>query len=544
MSKQIKYGEDARKSLLDGVNQLADTVKVTLGPKGRNVVLDKQFGSPLITNDGVTIAKEIELEDPFENMGAQLVKQVSTKTNDVAGDGTTTATVLAQSMIKEGVKNVAAGGDPMAIKRGIDKTVESAVEELKKISVPINGKEDIARVASISANDEEIGNLISDAMEKVSKDGVITIEESKTSNTELEVVEGMQFDKGYVSPYMVTDTEKMEAVIDNPYILITDKKISNIQEILPLLENLMQQSGKLVIVCDDVEAEALSTLILNKLRGVLNVIAVKAPGYGDKRKAMLQDIATLTGGEVITSDLGLELKDTTIEQLGRAKQIKVQKENTIIVDGSGDKQQIADRVAQIKAQIAEEKSEFEKETLQERLAKIAGGVAVIGVGAATEIEMKDKKLRIEDALSATKAAVEEGIVAGGGTAYLNIIKEVEKTVDTLKEDEKLGGKIVLKSLEEPAKQIAINAGLEPAVIVEKIKQSEKGIGFNAANNTYVDMKKTGIVDPTKVSRSALQNAASIASMVLTTESIVTEKKEEKCSCGSHEAPVDGMGGMY
>ena len=543
MSKQIKFGEDARKSLLNGVNQLADTVKVTLGPKGRNVVLDKQYGSPLITNDGVTIAKEIELSDPFENMGAQLVKQVSTKTNDVAGDGTTTATVLAQSMIKEGVKNVAAGGDPMAIKRGMDKIVNVAVEELKKISSTVNGKEDIARVASISANNEEIGNLISEAMEKVSKDGVITIEESKTSNTELDIVEGMQFDKGYVSPYMVTDTEKMEAVMDNPYILITDKKISNIQEILPLLENLMQQSGKLVIVCDDVEQEALSTLVLNKLRGVLNVVAVKAPGYGDKRKAMLGDMAILTGGEVITSDLGLELKDVTIEQLGRAKQVKIQKENTIIVDGAGDKKQIEERVAQLKAQIAEEKSEFDKENLQERLAKIAGGVAVIGVGAATEIEMKEKKLRIEDALSATKAAVEEGIVAGGGTAYLNIIKEVEKVVESLDEEEKIGGKIVLKALEEPAKQIAINAGLEPAVIIEKVKQSEKGIGFNAANNTYVDMKKAGIVDPTKVSRSALQNAASIASMVLTTESIVTEKKEEKCSCGGHDATA-GMEGMY
>ena len=545
MSKEIKFGEDARKSLLNGVNKLADTVKVTLGPKGRNVVLDKQFGAPLITNDGVTIAKEIELDDPFENMGARLVKQVSTKTNDVAGDGTTTATVLAQSMIKEGVKNVAAGGDPMAIKRGIDKAVEASVKALKDISSNVNGKEDIARVASISANNEEVGKLISEAMEKVSKDGVITIEESKTSNTELNVVEGMQFDKGYVSPYMVTDTEKMEAVMDNPYILITDKKISNIQEILPLLETLMQNSGKLVIICDDVEQEALSTLILNKLRGVLNVVAVKAPGYGDKRKEMLQDIAILTGGEVITSDLGLELKDTTIEQLGRAKQVKVQKENTIIVDGMGDKQQIADRVGQLKAQIAEEKSEFTKEALQERLAKIAGGVAVIGVGAATEVEMKDKKLRIEDALSATRAAVEEGIVAGGGTAYLNIIPEVEKEVSSLQGDEKLGASIVLKALEEPAKQIAVNAGLEPAVIVEKVKTSEKGVGFNAANNTYVDMKKAGIVDPTKVSRSALQNAASVASMVLTTESIVTEKKEEKsCSCGGHDAVPTGMDGMY
>lgn len=544
MAKEIKYGEEARKKLLDGVNQLADTVKVTLGPKGRNVVLDKKFGAPLITNDGVTIAKEIELEDPFENMGAQLVKEVSTKTNDVAGDGTTTATVLAQSMIKEGVKNVAAGGDPMAIKRGIDKAVTAAVEGLKEISSPVNGKEDIARVASISANNEEVGKLISEAMEKVSKDGVITIEESKTSNTELNVVEGMQFDKGYVSPYMVTDTEKMEAIVENPYILITDKKISNIQEILPLLESLMQQSGKLVIICDDIEGEALSTLVLNKLRGVINVVAVKAPGYGDKRKNMLQDIAILTGGEVITSDLGLELKDTTIEQLGRAKQIKVEKENTIIVDGAGDKKAIADRVAQIRAQLAEEKSEFEKEGLQERLAKIAGGVAVIGVGAATEVEMRDRKLRIEDALSATKAAVEEGIVSGGGTAYVNVIPKVEKLYETLKDDEKLGAKIVLKALEEPVRQIAVNAGLEPAVILEKVKSSKEGIGFNAADEEYVDMKKAGIVDPTKVSRSALQNAASIASMVLTTESIVTDKKEKGCNCGSHDGEQDPMGGMY
>ena len=544
MAKEIKYGEEARKKLLDGVNQLADTVKVTLGPKGRNVVLDKKFGSPLITNDGVTIAKEIELEDPFENMGARLVKEVSTKTNDVAGDGTTTATVLAQSMIKEGVKNVAAGGDPMAIKRGMDKAVTAAVEGLKEISSPVNGKEDIARVASISANNEEVGKLISEAMEKVSKDGVITIEESKTSNTELNVVEGMQFDKGYVSPYMVTDTEKMEAIIENPYILITDKKISNIQEILPLLESLMQQSGKLVIICDDIEGEALSTLVLNKLRGVLNVVAVKAPGYGDKRKNMLQDIAILTGGEVITSDLGLELKDTTIEQLGRAKQIKVEKENTIIVDGAGDKKAIEERVAQVRAQLAEEKSEFEKEGLQERLAKIAGGVAVIGVGAATEVEMRDRKLRIEDALSATKAAVEEGIVSGGGTAYVNVIPKVEKIVDSLKDDEKLGAKIVLKALEEPVKQIAVNAGLEPAVILEKVKSSKEGIGFNAADEEYVDMKKAGIVDPTKVSRSALQNAASIASMVLTTESIVTDKKENGCGCGNKDAEPDAMGGMY
>ncbi len=545
MAKQIKFGEDARKSLLEGVNKLADTVKVTLGPKGRNVVLDKSFGAPLITNDGVTIAKEIELEDKFENMGARLVKEVSEKTNDVAGDGTTTATVLAQAMIKEGVKNVAAGADPMAMKRGIDKAVKSAVEELKTISVPVNGKDDIARVASISANNDEVGELIAEAMEKVSKDGVITIEESKTSTTQLNVVEGMQFDKGYVSPYMVTDTEKMEAIVDNPYILITDKKISNIQEILPLLEALMQQSGKLVIICDDIEGEALSTLVLNKLRGVLNVVAVKAPGFGDKRKAMLQDIAILTGGEVITSDLGLELKDTQIEQLGRARQVKVQKENTIIVDGSGDKQQIADRVGQIKAQINETKSEYDKEGLQERLAKMAGGVAVIEVGAATETEMKDKKLRIEDALSATKAAVEEGIVAGGGTALINVVPAVEKTVNELTGGEKLGAEIVLKSLEEPVKQIARNAGLEPAVIADNVRKSEVGVGFDASKEEYVDMKKAGIVDPTKVTRSALQNAASIASMVITTESLVTDIPEKDCHCG-HEGGMgaSGMEGMY
>ncbi len=545
MAKQIKFGEDARKSLLEGVNKLADTVKVTLGPKGRNVVLDKSYGAPLITNDGVTIAKEIELEDKFENMGARLVKEVSTKTNDVAGDGTTTATVLAQAMIKEGVKNVAAGADPMAIKRGIEKAVDGAVKELKEITSSVNGKEDIARVASISANNSEVGSLIADAMEKVSKDGVITIEESKTSNTELNVVEGMQFDKGYVSPYMVTDTEKMEAIVDNPYILITDRKISNIQEILPLLENLMQSSGKLVIICDDIESEALSTLILNKLRGVLNVVAVKAPGFGDKRKAMLEDIAILTGGEVISQDLGMELKDTQIEQLGRAKQIKVQKENTIIVDGSGDKEAISTRVKQIKAQIEETKSEFDKENLQERLAKIAGGVAVIGVGAATEVEMKDKKLRIEDALSATKAAVEEGIVAGGGTAYVNIIPAVEKIAKSLNGGEKLGAEIVLKALEEPVKQIARNAGLEPAVILENVKKSAVGFGFDADKEQYVDMKKAGIVDPTKVTRSALQNAASIAAMVLTTESLVTDAPEPKgCGCGNNHETDNGMGGMY
>ncbi len=545
MSKEIKFGEDARKKMLNGVNILADTVKVTLGPKGRNVVLDKSFGAPLITNDGVTIAKEIELDDPYENVGARLVKEVATKTNDIAGDGTTTATVLAQSIIKEGVKNVAAGGDTMAIKRGIDKAVEAAVEGLKEISSEINGKEDIARVASISANNQEIGELIADAMEKVSKDGVITIEESKTASTGLNVVEGMQFDKGYISPYFVTDTDKMESIMENPYILITDKKISNIQEILPLLESLMQQSGKLVIIADDIESEALSTLVLNKLRGVLNVVAVKAPGFGDRRKEMLEDIAILTGGEVITSDLGLELKDTAIEQLGRARQVKVQKENTIIVDGAGDKDQIESRVKQIKTALEDTTSEFDKEKLQERLAKIAGGVAVIEVGAATEVEMKEKKLRIEDALSATKAAVEEGIVAGGGTALVNVAPKVEKAIETLSEDERIGAKIVLRALEEPVRQIAANAGLEGAVILDKIKSSKPGIGFNAAKEEYVDMKKEGIVDPTKVTRSALQNAASIASMILTTESVVTEKKEKECNCNhSNPGMPEGMDGMY
>jgi len=545
MSKEIKFGEDARKSLLEGVNKLADTVKVTLGPKGRNVVLDKSFGAPLITNDGVTIAKEIELDNPYENMGAGLVKEVSTKTNDVAGDGTTTATLLAQAIIREGVKNVAAGGDPMAIKRGMDKATEKAVVELQKISSKINGKEDIARVASISANNKEIGNLIADAMEKVSKDGVITIEESKTSSTYVDVVEGMQFDKGYVSPYMVTDTDKMEAVLDNPYILITDKKISNIQEILPLLEAIMGQSGKLLIIADDIENEALSTLVLNKLRGVLNVVAVKAPGFGDKRKAMLEDMAILTGAEVISSDLGLDLKETTINQLGRARQVKVQKEATIIVDGAGDKAKIEERVKQIRIQIDETLSEFDKENLQERLAKIAGGVAVIQVGAATEVEMKEKKLRIEDALSATKAAIEEGVVAGGGTAYINIIPKVQELLKEVKDDEKIGVKTILKALEEPVKQIAINAGLEGAVILEKVKSAAEGFGFDAANEEYVDMKKAGIIDPTKVTRSALQNAESIASMILTTEAIVTNKKEEKgCSCGGHNDMPVGMEGMY
>ena len=533
MSKEIKYSEDARKLLLEGVNKLANTVKVTLGPKGRNVVLDKSFGAPLITNDGVTIAKEIELDDPYENMGAGLVKEVSIKTNDVAGDGTTTATVLAQKMIKEGIRNIAAGGDTMAIKRGMDRATERAVEELKNISSVVNGKEDIARVASISANDETIGNLIADAMEKVSKDGVITIEESKTSNTDVKVVEGMQFDKGYISPYMVNDTEKMEVVMDNPYILLTDKKISSIQEILPLLEQLMQQSGKLLIVADDIEGEALSTLILNKLRGVLNVVAVKAPSFGDSRKDMLQDMAILTGATVITEDLGLELKDTTIENLGRAKQIKVQKDSTIIVGGNGEKAELDSRIKQLKSNIKETTSEYDKEKLQERLAKLAGGVAVIEVGAATEVEMKEKKLRIEDALSATRAAVDEGIVSGGGTAYINVIPKIEELLNEVKEDEKIGVRIVLDALEEPVRQIAINAGLEGAVILDKVKSSKIGIGFDAKNEEYVDMKKAGIVDPTKVTRSALQNAESIASMILTTEVCVVNKKEKGCNCSSH-----------
>ncbi len=544
MAKEIIYGEDARKKLLEGVNKLADTVKVTLGPKGRNVVLDKSFGAPLITNDGVTIAKEIELEDPFENMGASLVKEVSTKTNDVAGDGTTTATVLAQVMLKEGVKNVAAGGDVLSIKKGMDKATNVAVENLKRISSPIAGKEDIARVASISANNEEIGKLIADAMEKVSKDGVITIEEAKTSTTEVSVVEGMQFDKGYVSPYMVTDTDKMEAVMDNPYILITDRKISNIQEILPILEELSEQGGKLVIIADDFENEVLSTLILNKLRGILNVVGVKAPGFGENRKDVLEDVAILTGGEVITSELGLELKDARLEQLGRAKQVKCSKEDTIIVDGIGNKTEIEARINQIKNNIEETKSSYDKEKLQERLAKLAGGVAVIQVGAATEVEMKEKKLRIEDALSATKAAIEEGILPGGGTAYVNVIPEVEKILNEVSEDERIGVKIILKALEEPIKQIATNAGLEGAVILDKVKNSKPGVGFDAAKEEYVDMKKSGIVDPTKVTRSALQNAESVASMILTTESVITNKKEKSCGCGNHGMEMPDMSGMY
>ena len=543
MAKQILYGTDARNALLAGVNKLADTVKITLGPKGRNVVLDKKYGAPLITNDGVTIAKEIELEDPAENMGAQLVKEVATKTNDAAGDGTTTASLLAQAFIREGMKNVAAGANPMVLRRGIAKAVDRAVETLKANSKKVNGTEDIARVGTISAGDEIIGKLIADAMEKVTADGVITVEESKSAETGSEVVEGMQFDRGYISPYMVTDTDKMEAVIDDAYVLITDKKISNIQEVLPLLEQIVQAGKKLVIIAEDVEGEALSTLIINKLRGTLTCVAVKAPGFGDRRKDMLRDIAILTGGEVITSELGLELKDTTIAQLGRARQIKINKDNTTIVDGAGDPTEIKNRVSQIRAAIETTTSEFDREKLQERLAKLAGGVAVIKVGAATEVEMKEKKLRIEDALNATKAAVEEGIVSGGGVAFLNCIKSVEALCATLEGDELTGAKIVAKALEEPARQIAANAGLEGAVVIDKIKNENKtGFGFDAATEKYVDMFEAGIIDPTKVSRSALQNAASVASTVLTTESLVFEKKEE------HPAPAmpadGGMGGMY
>ena len=545
MSKKILYGEDARRALERGVNQLANTVKVTLGPKGRNVVLDKKYGAPLITNDGVTIAKEIELEDPFENMGAQLVKEVSTKTNDVAGDGTTTATVLAQAMIREGIKNVAAGANPMIMRRGMSKAIDKAVESIKANSTKVNGKEDIAKVAAISANDDMVGSLIADAMEKVSNDGVITVEESKTTGTNLSVVEGMQFEKGYISPYMVTDTDKMEAVMDDSYILITDKKISNIQEILPVLEQIVQQGKKLVIIADDVEGDALTTLVLNKLRGTFQCVAVKAPGYGDKRKEMLRDIAILTGGEVITEELGLELKEVELEQLGKARQVKVEKDKTIIVDGAGSKELLAERIKQIKNELAKTESEYDKEKLQERLAKLVGGVAVIEVGAATEVEMKEKKLRIEDALAATRAAVEEGIVAGGGTAYVNAITAVEELLTTVEGDEKTGVKTVLMALEEPLKQIALNAGLEGSVILDKVKTSEVGIGFDALNEKYVDMKKEGIIDPTKVTRSALQNAASIASMVLTTESLVADKPEEnKCSCGHDHGMDAGMGGMY
>ncbi len=542
MAKKIIYGEDARKALLSGVNQLADTVKITLGPRGRNVVLDKKFGAPLITNDGVTIAKEIELEDPFENMGAQLVKEVSTKTNDVAGDGTTTATLLAQALICEGMKNVAAGANPMVVKRGIQAAVDKAVEAIKKNSKKVNGADDIARVATISAADEFIGQLIAEAMEKVGSDGVITVEESKTAETYSEIVEGMMFDRGYVSPYMVTDTEKMVAVIDDAYILITDKKISNIQEILPLLEQVVQSGKKLVIIAEDVEGEALATLILNKLRGTFTCVAVKAPGFGDRRKEMLRDIAILTGGQVITEELGLELKDATVEQLGRARQVKIEKESTIIVDGTGKSKEIKDRVSQIRAQIENTTSDFDKEKLQERLAKLAGGVAVIKVGAATEVEMKEKKLRIEDALAATKAAVEEGIVAGGGVALINAMSSVSVLLKSSEGDERTGIAIVLKALEAPLRQIAKNSGVEGSVIINKIKDENKaGFGYNARTEEYVDMISAGIVDPTKVTRSALQNAASVAAMVLTTESLVTDIKEEKAPA----MPVDpGMGGMY
>ena len=540
MAKEIKYGAEAREALCEGVNKLANTVRVTLGPKGRNVVLDKSYGAPLITNDGVTIAKEIELKDPFENMGAQLVKEVATKTNDVAGDGTTTATVLAQAMVDEGVKNLAAGANPIILRKGMKKATDCAVEAIAKMSSKVTGKEQIAKVASISAGDEEVGQLVADAMEKVSNDGVITIEESKTMKTELDVVEGMQFDRGYVSAYMATDMDKMEAVLDNPYILITDKKISNIQEILPLLEQIVQSGSRLLIIAEDVEGEALTTLIVNKLRGTFNVAAVKAPGYGDRRKEMLQDIAVLTGGQVISSDLGLELKDTTMDQLGRAKSVKVQKENTVIVDGAGDKEAIQARIAQIKAQIAETTSDFDKEKLQERLAKLSGGVAVIRVGAATETEMKENKLRLEDALAATKAAVEEGIISGGGSAYIHASKEVAKLAETLTGDEKTGANLILKALEAPLYHIANNAGLEGAVIINKVKESPVGTGFDALHEEYVDMVQAGILDPAKVTRSALQNATSVASTLLTTESVVADIKEPAPAAPAGGPGMDGM----
>lgn len=544
MAKDIIYGEEARKSLQAGIDKLADTVKITLGPKGRNVVLDRKFGSPLITNDGVTIAKEIELESAFENMGAQLVKEVATKTNDAAGDGTTTATLLAQALIREGMKNIAAGANPMIVKKGMAKAVDAAVEAIKANSKDIDGSADIERVAAVSSADEAVGKLIAEAMEKVTSDGVITIEESKTAETYSEVVEGMQFDRGYITPYMVTDTDKMEAVIDDAYILITDKKISSIQEVLPLLEQIVQSGKKLVIIAEDVEGEALSTLIVNKLRGTFTCVAVKAPGFGDRRKEMLRDIAILTGGEVITEELGLELKEATMEQLGRAKQVKITKENTIIVDGQGDKKAIKDRIGQIKSQIEVTTSDFDKEKLQERLAKLSGGVAVIKVGAATEVEMKEKKLRIEDALAATKAAVEEGIVAGGGTALINAMPSVTKLTASLSGDEKTGAQIVLRALEEPVRQIAANAGLEGSVIIDKIVRSKKvGYGFDAYNEAYVDMIPAGIVDPTKVTRSALQNAASVAAMVLTTESLVADIKEETPAAPAGGG-MGGMGGMY
>ena len=545
MAKDILYGIEARNALARGVDKLADTVKITLGPKGRNVVLDKKYGSPLITNDGVTIAKEIELEDAAENMGASLVKEVATKTNDAAGDGTTTATLLAQAFVREGMKNVTAGANPMVLRKGIKKAVDAAVASLVASSKKVNGKEDIARVGTISAGDEVIGQLIADAMEKVTADGVITVEESKTAETYSEVVEGMQFDRGYLSPYMVTDTDKMEAVIDDALILVTDKKISNIQEILPLLEQLVQSGRKLLIIAEDVEGEALTTLVLNKLRGTFNCVAVKAPGFGDRRKEMLRDIATLTGAEVVSSEVGLELKDADLSMLGQARQIKVSKENTIIVGGTGDADAIKARVAQIRAAIETTTSDFDREKLQERLAKLAGGVAVIKVGAATEAEMKEKKLRIEDALNATKAAVEEGIVAGGGTAYLNVIADVEKVLETVEGDEKTGVKIVLKALEEPVRQIAANAGFDGGVIVNNILSSGKiGYGFDAYNEVYVDMMSAGIVDPTKVTRSALQNASSIASVILTTESVVADKPEPKEAAPAAGGMGGGMGGMY
>ncbi len=544
MAKQIQYGEEARRSLEAGVNQLADTVKITLGPKGRNVVLDKKFGAPLITNDGVTIAKEIELSDPFENMGAQLVKEVATKTNDIAGDGTTTATLLAQALIREGLKNVAAGANPMIVRKGIQKAVDAAVEYIVNNSKKVSGKEDIARVAAVSSANEKIGELIADAMEKVTSDGVITVEESKTAETYSEVVEGMQFDRGYISPYMVTDTDKMEAVLDDPYILITDKKISNIQDILPLLEVVVQQGKKLLIIAEDIEGEALATLVVNKLRGTFVCIGVKAPGFGDRRKEMLRDIAILTGGEVISEELGYDLKEATVDMLGTAKQVKIQKENTIIVDGNGSSDEIKARVNQIKSQIAESTSEFDREKLEERLAKLSGGVAVIKVGAATETEMKELKLRIEDALAATKAAVEEGIVAGGGTSYINSLSAVEKVIDTVEGDEKTGVRIVLKALEEPVKQIAANAGLEGSVIIDKIKNSSAGTGFNFLTEEYVDMVDAGIVDPTKVTRSALQNAASVAAMVLTTESLVADKEDPNANAAAAAGMGAGGMGMY
>ena len=526
MAKEIKYGAEARRALEAGVNQLADTVRVTIGPKGRNVVLDKSFGAPLITNDGVTIAKEIELEDRFENMGAQLIKEVASKTNDVAGDGTTTATVLAQAMVHEGMKNLEAGANPIILRKGMKKATDVAVEAIAKMSSKVKDKDQIAKVAAISAGDAEVGQMVADAMEKVSNDGVITIEESKTMKTELDLVEGMQFDRGYVSAYMATDMDKMEANLDDPYILITDKKISNIQEILPLLEQIVQAGARLLIIAEDIEGEALTTLIVNKLRGTFNVVAVKAPGYGDRRKEMLKDIATLTGGQVISEELGMELKDTTMDQLGRAKSVKVQKENTVIVDGMGDKNAIADRVAQIKAQIEETTSDFDREKLQERLAKLAGGVAVIRVGAATETEMKEAKLRMEDALNATRAAVEEGIISGGGSAYIHASKAVAEAIDGLEGDEKTGAKVVLKALEAPLFHISVNAGLEGAVIINKVRESEVGTGYDALNDKYVDMVENGILDPAKVTRSALQNATSVASTLLTTESVVADIKED------------------